>query len=129
MLLLKRVWSELRTILEKQQEQIESVAKQTKAQDRTDESTPSPLRVKVESLETAIEEYKSDKHSSHKLQWATFWLTLGTLVALIIAACFTAGQWRIMNKTYGEIQKQTRADGRQLEVPNDDKQNSRSNDN
>ena len=88
------MWGDLRTLLHKQQEQMESVAKQTETEQRSTEWPPSPLWVKIESLEEAIKQYEGGKHTSKRLQWATFWLTLGTMVVLCIAASFTYEQWQ-----------------------------------
>ena len=49
----------------------------------------------------------TSQHTAGRLQWATFWATIETLIAALVAAVFTLGQWRTMNKTYGEIEKQT----------------------
>ena len=105
--LLQRIRGDLRALLEKQKKEVKPVCEEEKTKQRSAEWPPSALQVKVESLEEAIEQYNTGRHTSRRLQWGTFWLTVGTFIALCVAAAFTYEQWQTMDKTYTEVQTQT----------------------
>jgi hypothetical protein len=58
-------------------------------------------------LKESVDRYYPEQDKGYRLQGKTFWLTLGTLLAACTAAFFTFRQWQTMNRTYGEIQRQT----------------------
>src|ERR1700722_10155329 len=91
-------------------EQIDAIRDSTKAtRESKQDPLPSPLTVRAETHTAPAEQTEQRTQYGHS-QTIQILLTIGTWLAFLAAAIYAgiaARQWKTMEKTYGEIQKQT----------------------
>lgn len=86
----------------------EAIAENAKAIEAQQPLQP-PTRITVD-VQIPPEEttrYYAEQRNSNRVQWATFWATVGTFIAVAVYAAITYCQWRTMEGTYRQIIKQT----------------------
>jgi hypothetical protein len=114
----KRGWQDLLraisdAIASAGQTTVEAIGENTKANKEAREQEPaqppSRITVDVQIPREETDRYYTEQRSSQRLQWWTFWATVGTFLAVAAYAVITYLQWRTMNATFDQIQKQTAA--------------------
>jgi hypothetical protein len=90
-----------------------------RAGDRRQDVANPPLRVMIESFPPGPipeKHWNSKERSKNRREWGQFIISVGTLLVVAIYTCVSWRQWRTMDRTFSEMQKQTVAIQSQLEV-------------
>jgi len=92
---------------------IDAIAENARATEKSAENLPpeplSRITVDVQIPREETDRYYAEQQTSQTLQRWTFCATVATFLAVVAYAVITYLQWRTMNATYAEIQKQTLA--------------------
>lgn len=95
------------------QQQLQSAAEQQHSKNASDQAEPEKIAPSEFRLPPAIVEYyNSEQHEcARKNRWGRCkrFIEVGALIAVGAAAVFTYRQWRMMDRTFTEIQSQTSA--------------------
>lgn len=83
----------------------------TQQQSRKPEPPTEPIRVcaEIHVPENDANERRAHEQKAHRLRWATFWVTLLTLLALITYTCLTYRLWTEAKRTADTVSKQAEA--------------------
>ncbi len=96
--LIRRLIVEIRTFLDGQKKQIETIAEYAKAQNKPSEPQPSVeverVRNEVHFPPEIINRYHAEQNKTYRLQSRTFWIGLITLIVLAVYTLFTIKMYR-----------------------------------